>query len=85
MLLVWQGIRKKNLDILYRFHEGAWGKEGFVTENPASDWEPAVAVTAYGRVEDRIRSVSAGFDLHLPKPVEPAELIAVVANLARRR
>ncbi|OLB99305.1 MAG: hypothetical protein AUH30_05365 [Candidatus Rokubacteria bacterium 13_1_40CM_68_15] len=46
---------------------------------------PAVAVTAYGRVEDRIRSVSAGFDLHLPKPVEPAELIAVVANLARRR
>jgi len=36
-------------------------------------------------VEDRIRSVSAGFDLHLPKPVEPAELIAVVANLARRR
>ena len=46
---------------------------------------PTVAVTAYGRVEDRIRSVSAGFDLHLPKPVEPAELIAVVANLARRR
>src|SRR2546429_1419975 len=46
---------------------------------------PTVAVTAYGRVEDRIRSVAAGFDLHLPKPVEPAELIAVVANLARRR
>ncbi len=46
---------------------------------------PAVAVTAYGRVEDRIRSISAGFDHHLPKPVEPAELVAVVANLARRR
>jgi len=46
---------------------------------------PAVAVTAYGRVEDRIRSVSSGFDLHLPKPIEPIELIAVAANLARRR
>jgi len=46
---------------------------------------PAVAVTAYGRVEDRIRSVAAGFDVHLTKPIEPAELIAVVANLARRR
>jgi CheY-like chemotaxis protein len=46
---------------------------------------PAVAVTAHGGVVDRIRVLSAGFQMHVPKPVEPAELIAVVANLARRR
>src|SRR5262249_13681239 len=46
---------------------------------------PVVAVTAHGRVEDRVRSASAGFDLHLAKPVDASELIAVVANLTRRR
>jgi signal transduction histidine kinase/ActR/RegA family two-component response regulator len=45
---------------------------------------PAVAVTAYGRVEDRVRLLAAGFNMHVPKPVEPTELIAVVAALARR-
>ena len=43
---------------------------------------PAVAVTAYGSVEDRIRILSAGFQMHVPKPVEPAELVAVVARVA---
>jgi PAS domain S-box-containing protein len=46
---------------------------------------PVVALTAYGRVEDRIRTLSSGFALHVPKPVEPAELIAVVASLVRGR
>jgi len=45
---------------------------------------PAVAVTAYGRVEDRVRLLAAGFNMHVPKPVEPAELVAVIAALARR-
>jgi len=45
---------------------------------------PAAAVTAYGRVEDRVRLLEAGYNMHLPKPVEPAELVAVVAALARR-
>jgi signal transduction histidine kinase/CheY-like chemotaxis protein len=45
---------------------------------------PAVAVTAYGGVDDRIRILSAGFQMHVPKPVEPAELVAVVANLVGR-
>ncbi|HEX8559694.1 MAG TPA: ATP-binding protein [Pyrinomonadaceae bacterium] len=45
---------------------------------------PSVALTAYAREEDRARSLSAGFDAHLAKPVEPAELLAVVAELARR-
>ena len=45
---------------------------------------PAVALTAYGRVEDRLRTLSAGFSMHLPKPVDPAELTTVVASLAGR-
>ena len=43
---------------------------------------PAVAVTAHGGVVDRIRVLSAGFQMHVPKPVEPAELVAAVAALA---
>jgi CheY-like chemotaxis protein/nitrogen-specific signal transduction histidine kinase len=45
---------------------------------------PAVALTAYARVEDRIQALSAGFGQHVTKPVEPAELVAVIANLARQ-
>jgi PAS domain S-box-containing protein len=45
---------------------------------------PAVALTAYGRVEDRLRALTAGFNMHVPKPVEPAELATVVASLAGR-
>jgi PAS domain S-box-containing protein len=45
---------------------------------------PIVAVTAYGRLEDRIRLLSAGFNMHLTKPVDPSELVAVILNLARR-
>jgi len=44
----------------------------------------AIALTAYARAEDRMRSIRAGFQLHIPKPVEPAELITMVAALARR-
>jgi signal transduction histidine kinase/CheY-like chemotaxis protein len=44
---------------------------------------PAVAVTAHGRVEDRVRILSAGFNSHLAKPVDPSELIAVVASVTR--
>jgi signal transduction histidine kinase/ActR/RegA family two-component response regulator len=45
---------------------------------------PAVALSAYSRPEDRIRSLKAGFNLHVSKPVEPSELITVVASLAGR-
>ncbi|HEX8237544.1 MAG TPA: PAS domain S-box protein [Abditibacteriaceae bacterium] len=46
---------------------------------------PAVALTAYARAEDRIKALTAGFQMHAPKPVEPAELAAIVASLALRR
>jgi signal transduction histidine kinase/ActR/RegA family two-component response regulator len=43
---------------------------------------PAAALTAYARPEDRARALLAGFQAHVPKPVEPSELVAVVASLA---
>lgn len=45
---------------------------------------PAVALTAYARSEDRTQALLAGFQLHIPKPVNPAELVAVIANLTGR-
>ena len=45
---------------------------------------PAIALTAYARSEDRIRAIRSGFQMHIAKPVEPSELVAVVANLAGR-
>jgi signal transduction histidine kinase/ActR/RegA family two-component response regulator len=44
---------------------------------------PAAALTAYARAEDRLQALNAGYQMHIPKPVEPAELVAVVAALAR--
>jgi CheY-like chemotaxis protein len=45
---------------------------------------PAIALTAYARAEDRVKALRSGFQMHIAKPVEPAELIAIVANLAGR-
>jgi CheY-like chemotaxis protein len=45
---------------------------------------PAVALTAYARSEDRTRSILAGFQMHISKPVAPTELIAMVSSLAGR-
>ena len=42
---------------------------------------PAVALTAFARSEDRIRALEAGFRAHIAKPVEPSELIAIVASI----
>jgi PAS domain S-box-containing protein len=44
---------------------------------------PAVALTAYASAQDRVRALGAGFQMHVPKPVQPAELVAVVASLAK--
>lgn len=43
---------------------------------------PALAVTAYASADDAERTRAAGFDLHLPKPIDPAELIAAIAQVA---
>ena len=44
---------------------------------------PAIALTASAGEEDRNLSIEAGFQVHLAKPIEPAELVGVVAALAR--
>ncbi len=46
---------------------------------------PAAALTAFARSEDRTRALIAGYQSHIAKPVEPIELAAAVASLARRR
>ena len=45
---------------------------------------PAIALTAYARREDRLRALSAGYEYHVPKPVDPEELLTVVASLINR-
>jgi len=45
---------------------------------------PAVALTAYARTEDRLQVLSSGFQMHVPKPVQPIELVTVIASIARR-
>jgi PAS domain S-box-containing protein len=45
---------------------------------------PAAALTAYGRTEDRARTLQSGFEMHLAKPIDPVELASAVQALARR-
>jgi signal transduction histidine kinase len=68
---------------------GMPGEDGFsflqrLRELPSqkSSQTPAVALTAYASPQDRVRVLEAGFSQHVPKPVQPAELIAVIAGLA---
>jgi CheY-like chemotaxis protein len=70
---------------------GMPGKNGYqfieeVRSFPASRGGtiPAVALTAYARTEDRLRALRAGYQMHVPKPIEYAELITVIASLVGR-
>lgn len=67
------------------------GEDGYAFIRRVRSWSgdnggrtPAVALTAYARVQDRLKAFDAGFDMHVPKPVEPAELVTVIARLVRR-
>jgi signal transduction histidine kinase/DNA-binding response OmpR family regulator len=46
---------------------------------------PAIALTAYAGIEDRARALAAGYQMHVAKPLEPEELLAVIANVTGRR
>jgi len=48
---------------------------------PQSEQIPAIALTAFGRSEDRLRALAAGFRMHVAKPVEPLELAIVVSSV----
>src|SRR5262249_11755773 len=70
---------------------GMPGEDGYVLMKKLRAWEsergghiPAIALTAYGRREDRLRALSVGYEYHIPKPVEPEELLAAVASLTDR-
>jgi PAS domain S-box-containing protein len=52
--------------------------------NPLVRRVPVAALTAYARSDDRVKALRAGFHIHLAKPVDPAELVAAVAALAKR-
>jgi CheY-like chemotaxis protein len=54
-------------------------------QGAAADLTPAIALTAYGRSEDRLRALQAGFHMHVAKPVDPAELAVIIASLTTRR
>jgi len=52
--------------------------------DPVTQELPAAALTAYARAEDRLKVLQSGFQMHLAKPVDPAELVVAVAVLAKR-
>jgi PAS domain S-box-containing protein len=51
--------------------------------NPLVRRLPIAALTAYARSEDRVKALQAGFHIHLAKPIDPRELVAAVAALAK--
>lgn len=70
---------------------GMPGEDGYMfirrvraAEGPGKNGVPAVALTAFARADDRRKALLAGYQVHLAKPVIPAELIAVVASLSGR-
>jgi PAS domain S-box-containing protein len=56
-----------------------------IRRSEATGQLPAIALTAFARSEDRVRALRSGFQLHLSKPIEPGELMAAIASLARPR
>ena len=69
---------------------GMPGEDGYSLIRKVRDAEketggrlPAVALTAFARTEDRFAALSAGFNMHVPKPVEPAELALVISRLVK--
>ena len=70
---------------------GMPGMDGFELIQRIRQWPersisemPAAALTAYARSEDRQRALRSGFQMHLAKPIDPGELVAAVAALARQ-
>jgi signal transduction histidine kinase/ActR/RegA family two-component response regulator len=68
---------------------GMPGMDGYalireIRERPKARDIPAAALTAYAHADDRGQAIAAGYQLHVAKPVEPSELVAVVASLAGR-
>ena len=54
------------------------------SDDPLIRHIPAAALTAFARSDDRTKALRSGFDMHLAKPIDPAELVASIATLVRR-
>lgn len=52
--------------------------------NPVVRRMPAAALTAYARSDDRVKALRAGFQIHLAKRIDPAELVTTIAALVKR-
>jgi CheY-like chemotaxis protein len=61
-----------------------YGVAGALKSDPDARAAYLIAVSGYGREEDRRRGAASGFDLHLTKPVDPTELIQMLADRATR-
>jgi len=68
---------------------GMPGEDGYALIRKVRDFlprkvgrTPALALTAYGRIEDRVKALASGFQMHVQKPIEPMELAAAVKTLA---
>jgi signal transduction histidine kinase len=84
-------VSKERFDVLVS-DIGMPGEDGYVLIGKlralapeAGGRMPAVALTAFARGEDRTRALAAGFDVHVAKPVEPAELVLTLERLVEHR
>ena len=82
-------LQREHVDVLLA-DIGMPGEDGYafirrIRALPASEVAsvPAAALTAFAREDDRQQALQAGFQLHLPKPIEPFSLVAAVNTLRR--
>lgn len=88
-LILWEGV---NPDLVVS-DIGMPGMDGYAFITQLRQREkamcrsivPAVALTAYARVQDRMKALTSGFQMHVAKPVEPAELLTVLSSLVSWR
>ena len=78
-------LKTQNFDVLVS-DIGMPGEDGYsfiqrVRKLDMNKTIPALALTAYARSEDRMKAIQSGFQMHVVKPVEPAELTLMVASL----
>ena len=85
-----KALDEANFDIVVS-DIGMAGRDGYALAREVRERSPAhggdvrmIALTAYARPEERVRTLRAGFDMHVPKPVDGGELIAAIVALVRR-
>jgi PAS domain S-box-containing protein len=87
--LITKAPARERLDVMV-IALGMPGEDGYSLINRVREWEqerdfytPAVALSSYGGIEDRMSALKAGFQMSLAKPVDPTDLVIVIENLIR--